>query len=156
MVKVLSLFDGMACGFMAFESAGLEIKQYDAYEIDEYAIKVASHNYPLIRHHGDVFAGDFSQYKGYDFLVGGSPCTYWSIAQAADKRERGERFRLGLIQPVFKSVERGETEILYLRKQREYVPGNQKRDFPPFWFRPCPDQLGPSVGTEPRTLILGW
>lgn len=88
MVKVLSLFDGMACGFMAFESAGLEIKQYDAYEIDEYAIKVASHNFPLIRHHGDVFAGDFNQYKGYDFLVGGSPCTYWSTAQAADKRER--------------------------------------------------------------------
>lgn len=78
----------MACGRLAFESAGLEIKQYDAFEIDKYAIKVASHNYPDIIHHGDVFDGDFNKFAGYDYLIGGSPCTYWSIAQAADKRER--------------------------------------------------------------------
>ena len=87
MVKVLSLFDGMACGYLAFDSAGLKINQYDAFEIDKYAIKVSSHNYPDIVHHGDVFAGDFSQFEGYDYLIGGSPCTYWSIAQSKDKRE---------------------------------------------------------------------
>ena len=32
-------------------------------------------------HHGDVFDGDFTQFKGYDLLLGGSPCTYWSIAK---------------------------------------------------------------------------
>ncbi|MBR6837197.1 MAG: DNA cytosine methyltransferase, partial [Oscillospiraceae bacterium] len=34
-----------------------------------------------IFHHGDVFDGDFTKFKGYDLLLGGSPCTYWSIAR---------------------------------------------------------------------------
>lgn len=80
-MKILSLFDGMACGMIAMLNAGLEVESYDAYEIDKYAIKVSSHNFPNIRHHGDVFKADFTQYEGVDFLVGGSPCTYWSIAQ---------------------------------------------------------------------------
>ena len=80
-MKVLSLFDGMACGMIAMLNAGIEVESYDAYEIDKYAIKVSSHNFPNIRHHGDVFKADFTQYEGVDFLVGGSPCTYWSIAQ---------------------------------------------------------------------------
>ena len=80
-MKVLSLFDGMACGMIAMLNAGIEVESYDAYEIDKYAIKVSSHNFPNIRHHGDVFQADFTQYEGADYLVGGSPCTYWSIAQ---------------------------------------------------------------------------
>jgi site-specific DNA-cytosine methylase len=31
--------------------------------------------------------GDFGQYKDFDLLIGGSPCTYWSVAQKADRRE---------------------------------------------------------------------
>lgn len=80
-MKILSLFDGMACGMIAMLNAGIEVESYDAYEIDKYAIKVSSHNFPNINHHGDVFEADFTQYEGVDFLVGGSPCTYWSIAQ---------------------------------------------------------------------------
>jgi DNA (cytosine-5)-methyltransferase 3A len=80
-MKILSLFDGMACGMIAMLNAGIEVERYDAYEIDKYAIKVSSHNFPNIKHHGDVFQADFTQYEGVDFLVGGSPCTYWSIAQ---------------------------------------------------------------------------
>ena len=80
-MKILSLFDGMACGMIAMLNAGIEVESYDAYEIDKYAIQVSSHNFPNIRHHGDVFKADFTQHEGVDFLVGGSPCTYWSIAQ---------------------------------------------------------------------------
>lgn len=86
-MKVLSLFDGMACGMLAFLRAGLSVSEYHAYEIDKYAIKTSSHNFPNIVHHGDVFGADFTQYEGFDFLIGGSPCTYWSIAQSPDKRE---------------------------------------------------------------------
>ena len=80
-MKILSLFDGMACGMIAMLNAGIEVESYDAYEIDKYAIKVSTHNFPNIQHHGDVFQADFTQHEGVDFLVGGSPCTYWSIAQ---------------------------------------------------------------------------
>lgn len=80
-MKILSLFDGMACGAIAFIEGGYSIDRYVAFEIDKYAVKTSSHNFPFIEHKGDVFEADFSQYEGFDFLVGGSPCTYWSIAQ---------------------------------------------------------------------------
>lgn len=84
-MKVLSLFDGMACGMIAMQLAGVDVESYDAYEIDKYAIKTAQHNFPMIKEHGDVFNADFTQYDGVDFLIGGSPCTYWSIAQTKNR-----------------------------------------------------------------------
>ena len=80
-MNVLSLFDGISCGMVALERAGIPVERYDAFEIDKYAVKVSEKNYPQIVHHGDVFEGDFTQFKGYDLLLGGSPCTYWSIAK---------------------------------------------------------------------------
>lgn len=77
----------MACGMLAFQKAGIKVDNYYAYEIDKYAIQTATHNFPLIQECGDVFNADFSKYHGIDYLVGGSPCTYWSIAQSPDKRE---------------------------------------------------------------------
>ena len=84
-VKILSLYDGMACGMIAMQLAGVEVESYDAYEIDKYAIKTAQHNFPMIKEHGDVFDADFTQYEGVDFGIGGSPCTHWSIAQTKNR-----------------------------------------------------------------------
>lgn len=81
MSRILSLFDGMACGMLAMQRAGIEVEEYYAYEIDKYAIQTAVHNFPGIKECGDVFKADFSQHKNIDWLIGGSPCTYWSIAQ---------------------------------------------------------------------------
>lgn len=87
-VNVLSLFDGMACGMIAFKQADVPVKSYEAYEIDTACRKNVKKNFPNIKERGDVFKADFTQYKGkIDYLIGGSPCTYWSIAQSPDKRE---------------------------------------------------------------------
>lgn len=80
-MNALSLFDGISCGKVAFQRAGIPIEKYFSYEIDKYAIKVSESNYPEIIRCGDVFDADFTQYEGIDYLIGGSPCTYWSIAQ---------------------------------------------------------------------------
>jgi DNA (cytosine-5)-methyltransferase 3A len=80
-MKILSLFDGMACGMVAMIEADIRVERYVAYEIDKYAIKTSTHNFPMIEQKGDVFTADFTEYQDFDFLVGGSPCTYWSIAQ---------------------------------------------------------------------------
>lgn len=85
--KIVSVFDGMACGMLAFLAAGIKVDKYVAFEIDKYATKTAKHNFPDIEENGDVFQADFTKYEGFDFVVGGSPCTYWSIAQSSDKRE---------------------------------------------------------------------
>lgn len=81
LMKVLSLFDGISCGMVALERTGLPVSRYVAYEIDKYAIQVSKKNYPQIEHCGDVSTADFTKYKGFDLLLGGSPCTYWSIAK---------------------------------------------------------------------------
>lgn len=79
-MKVLSLFDGMSCGMIALKNLGVDVEVYDAYEIDKYAVATSKHNFPEIHHKGDVFHAVY--YSGqYDLLIGGSPCTYWSIAQ---------------------------------------------------------------------------
>ena len=80
-MRILSLFDGMACGMLAMLSAGINVDRYVAFEIDKYAVQTSSHNFPMIEHKGDVFHADFTEFSDFDFLVGGSPCTYWSIAQ---------------------------------------------------------------------------
>lgn len=94
-MKVLSLFDGISCGRLALERAGLPVERYDAFEIDKYAVTVSKNNYPDIVHHGNVFDGDFTEFKGYDLLLGGSPCTYWSVAKKnREITSDGEGFRL--------------------------------------------------------------
>lgn len=85
-MKVLSLFDGISCGMVALERAGIPVERYDAYEIDKYAIDVSKHNYPQINHCGDVFEAKYTVGE-YDLLIGGSPCTYWSIARVGGDRE---------------------------------------------------------------------
>lgn len=79
-MKVLSLFDGISCGMVALERAGIEVERYTAYEIDPYAIKISKKNYPQIEQCGDVTTADFTQYKGFDLLIGGSPCQNFSMA----------------------------------------------------------------------------
>ena len=73
-MKVLSLFDGISCGMVALERAGIPVERYVAYEIEPNAIKISKKNYPQIEHCGDVTTADFTQYADFDLLIGGSPC----------------------------------------------------------------------------------
>ena len=53
-MKILSLFDGIACGYEALLRAGIKIDKYYASEIDKYAIQVAMKNHPDIVQLWDV------------------------------------------------------------------------------------------------------
>lgn len=80
-IRVLSLFDGISCGQVALERAGIPVEVYYASEIDKYAIAITQKNYPNTIQLGDVEKIDFTQYEGkIDLLIGGSPCTNLSIA----------------------------------------------------------------------------
>lgn len=79
-MKVLSLFDGISCGMVALERAGIPVDRYVAYEIENNAINVSKKNYPQIEHCGDVTTANFKKYRGFDLLIGGSPCQGFSIA----------------------------------------------------------------------------
>ena len=117
-VKVLSLFDGMACGMLAMQKAGVDVEEYTAYEIDKYAIQTATHNFPMIKECGDVFKADFTQYKDIDYIVGGSPCTYWSIAQKNNRETEAS----GLGWELFSQYVRAVREV----KPKFFIYENNK------------------------------
>ena len=79
-MKVLSLFDGMSCGMIALERAGIDVDGYYAAEIDKYAIKVSGANYPGIKRLGDVQTINYQMLPKIDLLIGGSPCQGFSLA----------------------------------------------------------------------------
>lgn len=79
-INVLSLFDGMSCGQIALNKVGIEYENYFASEIDEYGIKVSTHNYPATKHLGNVKEIDYSKLPKIDLLIGGSPCQSFSFA----------------------------------------------------------------------------
>ena len=79
-MNVLSLFDGMSCGQIALERAGIKVDNYFASEIDKYAIQVTKQNYPNTKHIGDVTKVKGADLPKIDLLIGGSPCQGFSFA----------------------------------------------------------------------------
>lgn len=79
-MNVLSLFDGISCGRVALERAGLPVKNYFASEIDKWAIRVSGSNYPDIHQIGDVCSVKADSLPKIDLLIGGSPCQGFSFA----------------------------------------------------------------------------
>ena len=96
-MKVLSLCDGMSCGHIALDRAGVEVEQYFAAEIKKIGIKVTKANYPDTIHIGDVNKISYKDgvlytengnYKvGHiDLVMFGSPCQTFSIAMPTEQR----------------------------------------------------------------------
>jgi DNA (cytosine-5)-methyltransferase 3A len=79
-MKVLSLFDGMSCGLMALRKLKVNVAAYYASEIDSYAIKNSSHNFPEIIQLGDVQKWrDWAiPWEDIDLILAGSPCQGFS------------------------------------------------------------------------------
>lgn len=89
-IVVLSLFDGMSCGQIALERAGIKVKKYYASEIKKSAIFLTQHHFPETVHIGDVTRVNYENgwlstevgrfYVGHiDLLLAGSPCQDFSI-----------------------------------------------------------------------------
>ncbi len=81
-INVLSLFDGMSCGRIALERAGINVEKYYASEIDKPAQAVSRYNYPNILRLGDVtkWREWNIDWSSIDLLIGGSPCQGFSFA----------------------------------------------------------------------------
>lgn len=81
-INVLSLFDGISCGQIALERAGIEVENYFASEIDKYAMQITMANYPNTKQLGDVKKVTAEQLPKIHLLIGGSPCQGFSFAGA--------------------------------------------------------------------------
>ena len=92
-MNVLSLFDGISCGQLALNRAGIEVNNYYASEIKKYAIKVTQKHFPNTIQIGDVTKVKYKDGILYtengvfkvgkiNLLIGGSPCQNFSVARA--------------------------------------------------------------------------
>lgn len=79
-MRVLSLFDGIACGLQTLKNLGIKVDAYYASEIDEGSIQIAKNNHPEIIHVGDVQNLKSENFLLIDLVIGGSPCQGFSLA----------------------------------------------------------------------------
>ena len=108
-MNVLSLFDGMSCGQIAFDKLGIKFdgveNKYFASEIKKSAIEVTKHNYPNTIHIGDVTKVSYSNGVLYtengeyevgeiDYLIGGSPCQDFSLLKVKGNGLEGDKSKL--------------------------------------------------------------
>lgn len=124
-MKVLSLFDGISCGYVALQRAGIPVEKYSAFEIDNSAIKVSQQNFPTIEHCGNVIGADYKRFRGYDIIIGGSPCSWWSNARA--NRTDIERGTDGIGYALFKEYIRAwkESNCKYFLYENNYSISQQ-------------------------------
>jgi site-specific DNA-cytosine methylase len=93
-VTVLSLFDGISCGQLALNKAGISYKEYYASEIDKSTIQITQKNFPKTIQLGDVNTIDINQLSKIDLLMGGTCCQPFSFAgkQLNFNDQRGKLF----------------------------------------------------------------
>ena len=79
-MNILSLFDGMSCGQMALQRAGIKVNKYYASEIDKFAIKVSSTKFPDTIHLGSVedWRNWDIDWSSINLIMAGSPCQGFS------------------------------------------------------------------------------
>ena len=139
-MNVLSLFDGISCGRLALERAGITVDRYVAYEIEPNAIKVSKANWDDIEHYGDVTVADFSQYKGFDVIIGGFPCQDLSINKK--DREGLEGKRSGLFWHLVRAIK--EVNPKYFLVENNYKMPKKDQDI-----------ITKTLGVEPILIYSG-
>ncbi|MBY0755052.1 DNA cytosine methyltransferase [Clostridium sardiniense] len=96
-LNVLSLFDGISCGQVALERAGIKVNKYYASEICDDSIKVTQDNYPNTIQVGDVTKltnEKLRKFQKIDMLIGGSPCQDLSKAKQNGLGLAGDKSKL--------------------------------------------------------------
>ncbi|XP_043566472.1 DNA (cytosine-5)-methyltransferase 3B isoform X5 [Chiloscyllium plagiosum] len=88
-IKVLSLFDGIATGYLVLRDLGFKVERYVASEICEDSIAVGT-----VRHEGkityvhdvrNISRQNIQEWGPFDLVIGGSPCNDLSIVNPARK-----------------------------------------------------------------------
>lgn len=104
MLNVLSLCDGISCGQVALEKAGIKVGKYYSSEIDEKAIKITQQNYPHTIQIGNIKEVEYENgvlFWKYgkerikiDLVIGGTPCQDLSSFKIKAEGLKGKRSSL--------------------------------------------------------------
>ena len=126
-MRVLSLFDGISCGQVALNRAGINYDTYYASEIDKFAKQVTQQNYPRTFQLGDInnwknWGFDFGS---IDLIFAGFPCQAWSVAgkQKGDNDPRGALVHTLI--DIWKEVKKKNPNVKFLfenvRMKKDFI-----------------------------------
>ncbi|XP_056305275.1 DNA (cytosine-5-)-methyltransferase beta, duplicate b.3 isoform X2 [Danio aesculapii] len=88
-VRVLSLFDGIATGYLVLRDLGFKVEKYVASEVDEESVTIS-----MVNHEGKITYVDdvkkitrkhIDKWGPFDLLIGGSPCNDLCTANPSRK-----------------------------------------------------------------------
>ncbi|XP_051518544.1 DNA (cytosine-5)-methyltransferase 3B-like [Myxocyprinus asiaticus] len=88
-IRVLSLFDGIATGYLVLKDLGFRVEKYVASEVDEESITIS-----MVNHDGKITHVDdvrritkyhIDKWGPFDLLIGGSPCNDLTIVNPSRK-----------------------------------------------------------------------
>uniref|UniRef100_A0A8D0HJH5 DNA (cytosine-5-)-methyltransferase n=1 Tax=Sphenodon punctatus TaxID=8508 RepID=A0A8D0HJH5_SPHPU len=100
-IRVLSLFDGLATGYLVLKELGIKVDKYIASEVCEESIAVGT-----VRHEGNIkYVHDvrnitkrnIDEWGPFDLVIGGSPCNDLSIVNPARKGLYGKAAAGGIL-----------------------------------------------------------
>ena len=92
-LTVFSMFDGISCGRIALERAGLPVKQYFTSEIDKYASAISRCNWNTTEL-GDITKVNFNDLPKLDLIFCGAPCQDLSFSGKGKGLFKGDRSKL--------------------------------------------------------------
>lgn len=79
-INVLSLFDGMGCGWISLKELGIPVGKGYSSEVDKFAIRQVKMNFPDVEHLGDIRVIQGASLGRIDLIMGGSACQDLSFA----------------------------------------------------------------------------
>ena len=106
-MNILSLFDGMSCGQIALNKAGIEYENYFASEIEKAPIQVTQHNFPNTIQLGDCRNVQSNNLPKIDLLIGGSPCQSFSFAGKMKGMSTKDEIEITTLEQYLKLKEEG-------------------------------------------------
>lgn len=124
-MNVLSLFDGMSCGRIALERAGIKVTNYYASEIDKYPIRISTFNYPDIHQLGNVTKIKIDKGRKIDLLIAGSPCQGFSFAGKQLNFEDSRSKLFFEFERILKECRRYNPDVLFLLENVDMKPEYQ-------------------------------
>jgi len=106
-LRVLSLFDGISCGQLAFQRAEIPLDTYYASEICDYSIKITKKNFSNTIEIGDVRDIKCEDFTDIDIIIGGSPCQSFSFAGTMNGMTTKEKQEITTLEQYLELKEKG-------------------------------------------------
>jgi len=121
-LRIVSLFSGIGGFEEGFKNSDVEFKIVFASEIDKFAIKTYSCNFPIDTMHGDIKLINEKDIPDHDLLCAGFPCQSFSVA---GKQKGFKDIRGTLFFDIIRIIKEKKPKYLFLENVKNLISHDQ-------------------------------